>query len=67
MSPRAFVDALGAEGFIRPLDSHSASAALDSAVLHDLASVSLLPRFLAIAHVESDSVEYFHSLSEEAI
>ena len=67
MSPRAFADALGAVGFIRLLDSHSGSAALDSAVLHDLASVSSLPRFLAIAHVESDSVEYFHSLSEEAI
>lgn len=66
MSPRALADALGEEAFIRVLDSHSASAELDSAALHDLALVSPRPRYVVIAHVESDSVEYFHSLSEEA-
>ncbi|MGD8866267.1 MAG: hypothetical protein PVI01_01530, partial [Gemmatimonadales bacterium] len=65
LSPRALADALGEELFVRLLDSHSASAALDSAALHDLASVSPSPRYIAIARVESDSVEYFHSLSEE--
>ncbi len=64
-SPKEIAAALGDEPYVGVLDTHSELAALDSATLRDLAAELTRLRYLAVAYVDSDVVEYSYSLSEQ--
>ena len=64
-SPQEIAAALGDELYVTALDTHSELAALDSSTLRDLAAGLTRFRYLAVAYVDSDVVEYSHSLSEQ--
>jgi len=64
-SPTEIAAALGDEPYVEVLDTHSEYAALDSATVGDLAADLTGFRYLAVAYIDSDVVEYSHSLSEQ--